>query len=145
MRRRDFIYWIDWHFAVGCLCLMSLPGPVWGEAPALVAPPRTITDITAILDQEKPDPVKAAAVRAQADAGPPAVKERRALARFYFQRAEARSLIGRHQEAIADCEKAIELGSGSPDVNRYEAFLSNQYSSLGQFPRAVEINHALVR
>ncbi len=145
MRRRDFIRWIAWHFAVGCLSLMSLPGSVWGQAPALVAPPRTVTDITAILDQEKPDPVKAAAVRAQADAGPPAVKERRALARFYFQRAEARSLIGRVQEAIADCEKAIEFDSGSPDVNRYEAFLSNQYSSLGQFSRAVEINHALVR
>ena len=41
-------------------------------APSFVAPPRTIADITAILDQEKPDPKVAAKLRAEADATPPA-------------------------------------------------------------------------
>ena len=36
-----------------------------------VAPPRTITDITAILDSEKPDPAKIGASKAEADAADP--------------------------------------------------------------------------
>src|SRR5260221_9418555 len=39
---------------------------------AFVAPPRTIADIAAILDSEKPDPAKIEAIRAAADAAPPA-------------------------------------------------------------------------
>jgi hypothetical protein len=35
---------------------------------SFVAPPRTTADITAILDQEKPDPAKAVKVRDDADA-----------------------------------------------------------------------------
>ncbi|MGH6683363.1 MAG: hypothetical protein ACRECA_05470, partial [Pseudolabrys sp.] len=37
-----------------------------------VAPPRTITDITAILDSEKPDPAKVSQLRLDANASPPA-------------------------------------------------------------------------
>src|SRR5581483_2449464 len=39
---------------------------------SFVPPPRTIDDITAILDRQKPDPAKLAANRAIADAQPPA-------------------------------------------------------------------------
>ena len=39
---------------------------------AFVAPPRTIADITAILDSEKPDDAKIAERKAHADATPPA-------------------------------------------------------------------------
>jgi hypothetical protein len=35
------------------------------------ASPRSISDITAILDREKPDPAKAAQIRATADAAAP--------------------------------------------------------------------------
>lgn len=70
-----------------------------------VAPPRNISDITAILDQEKPDPAKAARIKAEAEADPPASKDPRILADFYYQRAQARMLAGRPRDAIADCEK----------------------------------------
>src|SRR5258708_33866785 len=39
---------------------------------SFVPPPRTIADITAILDRQKPDAAKLAANRAAADAQPPA-------------------------------------------------------------------------
>ena len=46
---------------------------------AFVAPPRTIADITAILDSEKPDPQKIAAIKAAADAPPPVGASREKL------------------------------------------------------------------
>src|SRR5690348_18455520 len=53
---------------------------------AFVPPPRTIDDITAILDRQKPDPAKLAANRAIADGQPPAGADAAALADFYFKR-----------------------------------------------------------
>jgi hypothetical protein len=51
---------------------------------SFVAPPRTAADITAILDQEKPDQAKAAKIHADANAIPPASTDDRALAQFLF-------------------------------------------------------------
>ena len=48
------------------------PSDAFSVQPTFVAPPRTIADITAILDQEKPDAEKIAARKAEADATPPA-------------------------------------------------------------------------
>ena len=42
------------------------------QAPAFVAPPRTIADITAILDRQKPDPGRHAKMQAAADQVAPA-------------------------------------------------------------------------
>jgi hypothetical protein len=53
--------------------------------PSFVAPPRTIADITAILDQEKPDAKAAARMRAEADAQPPANAGRGELAKFLYK------------------------------------------------------------
>ena len=80
---------------------------------SFVAPPRTIADITAILDQEKPDPSVAVGLRSRADAEPKAGLNRGELAKFHYQRCQARSLLGESNNAIADCEQAVELGRGS--------------------------------
>ena len=74
---------------------------------AFVAPPRTIADITAILDQEKPDPAKRAKAEAQAVAEPAAKADRATLKDFYFRRAQARASLGRLKDAVADCERAV--------------------------------------
>src|SRR5262245_39904959 len=76
---------------------------------ALVAPPRTIADITAILDQEKPDPAKRAKAEAEANAEPKNLQGA-ALSEFYYKRCQARGAMGRPHEAIGDCEKAIAIG-----------------------------------
>ena len=49
-----------------------------------VAPPRTIADITAILDQDKPDAAKIAERQADAEAAPPKSGSAADLAQFYY-------------------------------------------------------------
>ncbi len=118
---------------------------------SFVAPPRSTADITAILDQEKPDQAKAAKTRADADANPPSSNDDRNLAQFYFSRAQARASVGRNVEAIADCQQAILHGTktgGDIDgynVARYKEFMSNQYNLLGDSTRTIEINLELVQ
>lgn len=60
-----------------------------------VVPPRTITDITAILDSEKPDAAQIAKLHTEADAAVPANVSRAELAQFYYQRGNARAQLGR--------------------------------------------------
>ena len=81
-------------------------------ARAFVAPPRTIADITAILDSEKPDLKMIAELKADADAVPTGKEAREDLAQFYFDRANARAQLGRLADAIADANKAVETGRG---------------------------------
>ena len=78
-------------------------------APVFVPPPRSIADITAILDQEKPDPAKAAERQRIADGQPPPGATDIALAKFYMARAAAEELLGRFPQLIADLHKAIDL------------------------------------
>jgi hypothetical protein len=78
--------------------LIALQGPAGAQS---IAPPRTIADITAILDQEKPDLERLAVTRASADAPPPQNVNVRDLVEFYFNRAFARSDLGRYRDSIA--------------------------------------------
>ncbi|MCK6450225.1 MAG: CHAT domain-containing protein [Alphaproteobacteria bacterium] len=87
-------------------------GDAGGEAAAalgFVPPPRTIADITAILDQQKPDPAKRAAAEAAADRRPAPGLEGRALARFLVERGLAAAEIGRAQQRAADIKRAVEV------------------------------------
>jgi CHAT domain-containing protein len=113
-----------------------------------VAPPRTIADITAILDSEKPDAEKIAKVKAEADAAVPAKASREQLARFYYQRGTARGQLGRLAEAIHDANKALESGRGAVDANlmgRIEQFAGIQYSAAGDPKKALEIYQQQLR
>lgn len=107
-----------------------------------VPPPRSIADVTAILDGEKPDLKKIAGLKALADAAPG--KESGAdLAKFYFSRSNARSQLGRLDEAIADCKKAIEIGEKivSPNLlGRFQQFLAQLYTGNGDPKKELEIN-----
>src|SRR6185436_19175286 len=94
-------------------------GPV---ATTFVAPPHTIADITAILDNEK------------ADAAPPTSGSRADIAEFHLDRGNARALLARNQEALADGLKALELMPNvafESKVGRIMQFLSLQYMALG--------------
>ena len=81
------------------------PAPV-----AFVPPPRTISDITAILDKQKPDPAKRAAATAAADRPPPAGASDADLAEFYYRRGQAAEQIGRTRQQLEDMKKAYALG-----------------------------------
>ncbi|MGA2089623.1 MAG: CHAT domain-containing tetratricopeptide repeat protein [Stellaceae bacterium] len=97
------------------------------EAQAFTPPPRSIADITAILDREKPDPAKVAEANKRADAQPPSGASDVELQKFYSDRAEAADNLGRSQQAIADYTKAVELAARNQgnDLLTYADALKN--------------------
>src|SRR5215470_11561145 len=129
---------------VGLILSATVSVASYGQSANFVAPPRAISDIAAILDQQKPDPVKAAKTRADADANPPATSDRHALGQFFFHRAQARAALGRNKEAIADCELAISSGGDYfTEVSRYQQFMSNQYRMMGDLKRSIDIEQTM--
>ncbi len=107
-----------------------------------VPPPRTIADIAAVLDGQKPDAARLARLQAVATAVPAADLDDTSLAAFYFRRADALSELGRAQDAVADAVKSIELGRKlSKNVFRQQQFIVSQYAInyLGDPKRSVEI------
>ena len=110
---------------------------------SFVPPPRTIDDITAILDRQKPDPAKLAANRAIADAQPPAGSNPAALAEFYFKRGLAATELGRTQQRLADFKQASDLArkASLPSGMQllYLQRLTFAYDAAGDFKSALEI------
>lgn len=99
-----------------------------------VPPPRAITDITAVLDNEKPDPGSIARLKAEADANPDKLSSSTDLASFYYARGNTRSLLGRVDEAIADGQKVLGFARAGGDqmlFHRAENFIGTQQQALG--------------
>ena len=84
-------------------------------AAGFVPPPRTIADITAILDQEKPDAAKIAQLTAAANAQPGPGLDERAMAEFLLARGGAALTLGRSQQSLADLGKAVDLAKHGTD------------------------------
>ena len=80
------------------------------DSQSFVPPPRTITDITAILDQQKQENRPSTQERDHmVDAQPPKTTKRKKLAKFYRKRARAAEKSGRIRQAIEDYTTALEL------------------------------------
>ena len=79
-----------------------------------VPPPRTIRDITSILDGKREESLKEIEkLRAGADATPPDTTDPGELVNFYRTRADAAQLVGRSGQQIEDYRSAIEYGRKS--------------------------------
>lgn len=91
---------------------------------SFVPPPRTITDITAVLDEQKRDnpevPIKALA---QAGERPPESADARTLAEFYRQRGKAAYAAGRVAQAIDDLTRAAEYVARVRDGSDLELWI----------------------
>jgi len=123
----------------GLLLLGGTPEAVAQRA-QFVAPPRTIADITAILDQEKPDPATRAKGEAFAAAEPPAHADPQKLKDFYFRRAQARASVGRLKDAIADSEKAVAKAADyAGEGSRIELFQESQMRLNGDYKEAIAL------
>lgn len=96
---------------------------------SFVPPPRTISDITAVLDQQKRTEPESAA-RLQADEVPPSTTDRDVLSRFYYRRGMAARQIGRAQQEIDDLTKAVTF---APSLSEY-APSPTEYHLPGAFP-----------
>ena len=119
----------------------ALKGERGMVAAGFVAPPRTIADITAILDSEKPDPAKIAQRTAAADAELPKSGSKSALAQFYYDRGNARASLARNDEALADAQKAWEVGQGGFEERqdtRVIQFVGLQYLAVGRPKEAID-------
>jgi CHAT domain-containing protein len=113
-----------------------------------VAPPRTIADITAILDTEKPDAKKINERKAVADAAVPQASSPRDLVQFYYDRGTARALLARSKDALADGLKALEVGGATIDrlqLSRVRQFLVLQYGAVGDPKKAIALLNDVVR
>jgi CHAT domain-containing protein len=112
-----------------------------------VPPPRTINDITAVLDQAKPDAKRAAEMLAQADSPPPAGGSTQNLLQFHYDRASARLILGRTGEALADAQKALQFAQGDVrSSNRSRQLIAVVKQAIGDQKGALqsfqEINRA---
>jgi CHAT domain-containing protein len=102
------------------------------QGESFVPPPRTIADVTAILDQQKPDPARAEANRKAADAAPPPGASGDALAQFYFDRATAAQQLGRAEQQVRDLHEAERIGRESgADIDRIMQSLVIANSQVG--------------
>ena len=81
-----------------------------------VPPPRTISDIAAVLDKEKPDPASLAKMKVQADAEPPRNASSAVLAGFYYDRGTVRLTLGRVNDALDDGQKSLQFAQATPLV-----------------------------
>ena len=112
-----------------------------------VAPPRTIADIAAVLDSEKPDQATLDKLKADADAEPKKGMSQAALSDFYNDRAVARSQLGRTAEAVADGERALSAASAAGDfyfTQRIKMFIAGQKRALGDIKGTLQINRTMV-
>jgi CHAT domain-containing protein len=111
-----------------------------------VPPPRTISDIAAVLDQEKPDPASLAAMKAQADAEPPHNASSAALAGFYYDRGTMRLTLGRVDEALDDGQKSLQFAQGTPLVaSRSRQFIGIVKSAQGDLKGGLQAFQELNR
>src|SRR5215470_3290520 len=111
------------------------------RAQTYVPPPRSIADITAVLDSEKPDPAKLARYVAQADAQVPAGASPAALAAFYRDRSVAASQLGRIEQWIADAKEALRLADQINDPNLSDDArnqLAQAESQVGNYVAGIE-------
>lgn len=136
------------HSSDFILLLVALALASWLSEPARAQSqpsaknaPRTIADIVALLDREKPDPKLAERMRSDATREPKPGLARGDLATFHYQRCLARALLGDNAAAVSDCEKAVQTGRGAMDqlhYGRIQQGLAIQYSEAGDLKNALE-------
>lgn len=120
----------------------SLAQPAAPAKADLAAPPRSITDIVAILDQEKPDPARRAQMVAAAEATEPAGLDKRQRGQFLYGRAQANAQLGRTEAAVPDLEEAARLAFevGDESLHRINQLLVLQLRILGRLQDAIGLS-----
>lgn len=113
--------------------------PARAQSIKLLAPPRTIADITEILDRVKPDPARIEGLRSKASAQPPAQASNSELGQFYLSRAFSKSEMGLFREAISDSQLALKyLQDDRRREGRAKQLIALQYNFVGDYPNAIK-------
>lgn len=106
--------------------------------------PRSVSDITAMLDQYQPDPARVAelkvALARDLSAGASLLEQQD----FYLGRAYAAEELGLTARALADLRNAAALVKGSPDEFPITVDILNAESEIGNFSNALKLNERLI-
>lgn len=117
-------------------------------APTFVAPPRTIADIAAILEKEKPDPEQIKKLQSSADLEVPKNYQGKDLVQFYYDRGNARYTLGRTDEALQDGLDALRIAKGQVEVKqttRIRHLIALQYKLRGEFTEAIKLYKDIIK
>ena len=112
------------------------------ENVGFVAPPRTTSDITEILDKQKPDPERIGKLATLSRRKPTFRFEAARSRRFLLPPRPGAPLSPRLSDSIADARLAIKTAHGADYVNvisRYEQFLYRRLREDGQAKSAIDI------
>src|SRR5262245_2281724 len=113
---------------------------VGGAAAQSAPPPRSIADVLAILDAQKPDPEKVARLRAEISTEPPATSDRRALRDFYQRRGQAAGELGLMTQSLADLKKAYEHATPGDSQAYYILMqIAQAEAQAGDYATAVKL------
>jgi CHAT domain-containing protein len=132
--------------AVGFFLSTCACGSAQETAPAFAQ--KDNADIIALLDQEKPDSDKLAALAAEADREIAADLADLQRGTAYLRRAQARAQVGRLNDAIADAQEALKLGRGQNYklvTSRAQQYLHRLLIRIGDFTRGVPIMMTEIR
>jgi CHAT domain-containing protein/tetratricopeptide (TPR) repeat protein len=117
------------------------------EGKGFVPPPKTINDITAILDQQKrANPVAAEQARATAAKEPSADLTGESLAGFYRERGLAARDIGNINQQIADMRKAMEISSDANGETRMRRIWDVSVAELvaGKYAESIRLREKAI-
>ncbi len=132
--------------ALGLGLVLGLPWPAARAAGQEAAqdealpplPPRTIEDVSRLLDHYKPDPGAATRALQAAEAQPPEGADQASLFDFYWRRGRAAAQVGRVRQQIDDLRRARELAApGSPAHLRALRELAGAESAGGNLLNAL--------
>jgi CHAT domain-containing protein len=100
---------------------------------SFVPPPRTISDITAVLSDYKPDEAKLSKARQEADEPPSPDLTPLQLVHFLYSRGQAAGEIGRRAQQLEDVQEAARLGAevGHPQLSRILLLLESAAAEMG--------------
>lgn len=106
--------------------------------------PRTVSDITAMLDQYQPDPVRVAELKAALARELPAGANLLEQQNFYLERAYAAEELGLAARALADLRSAVALVKGSEDEFPIGIDIFIAEMSIGNYNNALKLNEQLI-
>jgi len=129
------------------LALSARIGSGIAEPSPFVAPPRTVADIEAILDGQKPEDARIKQLNATATAAPAPNADPGALTRLHLLRAFALSELGRYPQAIDELKRGIRLGDEHHistvrlrlDLGYIQSFAGDNVAALETFENTLAI------
>jgi CHAT domain-containing protein len=126
-------------FAAGLIYWLASTSLGFAQSTVLSPPSRAIVDITAILDQQKPDTERNSQAHDAADSPRPEKADARTLVAFYLRRGSARSELGHLSDAVADLREGISIGhENGVDVTGLRSQLGYLYSWSGDNKLALQ-------